>query len=396
MIIIDKGENVGNTIKLVSGFILFVIGVLIAYETSVYNLIDVLLIVGLIISIVGIILIISYFVDSNADRTSNMIKDFLESREGNSQSLRVFERKSNNKSSPLKLNKNYEDYDDEMSGVGLEVDDYPDLRRDDYYDNEFDDNSKAVLNVVPPQEQEVNFDNELQFTPVYDKPLKVTRAPKKRDGNYFVDEVPEFVVDSAENKSDVIQRALAEEEPIIEPVVDIQTQVPQDREIKIDINHPESLPVPKSLKSYVISEGRVMSSQEAFDDLAINVNKEIMLEIPSLTDLSDRFLSHVPTIYSRVIIDEFDISDMSYMFLISSLLKQGVHIKTVPKVHTINLITDDSHAMIISEGSNDMEYGAIYNDRNSISNIRADFEKTWSIASNLDENILMANAGGAV
>ena len=197
-------------------------------------------------------------------------------------------------------------------------------------------------------------------------------------------------MDSAENKSDVIQRALAEEEPIIEPVVDIQTQVPQDREIKIDINHPESLPVPKSLKSYVISEGRVMSSQEAFDDLAINVNKEIMLEIPSLTDLSDRFLS------SRVIIDEFDISDMSYMFLISSLLKQGVHIKTVSKVHTINLITDDSHAMIISEGSDDMEYGAIYNDRNSISNIRADFEKTWSIASNLDENILMANAGGAV
>ena len=396
MIKFDKGENVGNTIKLVSGFILFVIGVLIAYETSVYNLIDVLLIVGLIISIVGIILIISYFVDSNADRTSNMIKDFLESREGNSQSLRVFERKSNKKSAPLKLNKNYEDYDDEVSGVGLEVDDYPDLRRDDYYDDEFEDNSKAVLNVVPPQEQEVNFDNELQFTPVYDKPLKVTRAPKKRDGNYFVDEVPEFVVDSAENKSDVIQRALAEEEPIIEPVVDIQTQVPQDREIKIDINHPESLPVPKSLKSYVISEGRVMSSQEAFDDLAINVNKEIMLEIPSLTDLSDRFLSHVPTIYSRVIIDEFDISDMSYMFLISSLLKQGVHIKTVPKVHTINLITDDSHAMIISEGSNDMEYGAIYNDRNSISNIRADFEKTWSIASNLDENILMANAGGAV
>ena len=51
--------------------------------------------------------------------------------------------------------------------------------------------------------------------------------------------------------------------------------------------------------------------------------------------------------------------------------------------------------MIISEGQNDMEYGAIYNDRNSISNIRADFEKTWDIASNLDENILVG-AGGAI
>ena len=149
------------------------------------------------------------------------------------------------------------------------------------------------------------------------------------------------------------------------------------------------------LKSYVISESGLITSQEAFDQLAINVNKEIMLEIPSLNDLSDRFLSHVPTIYSRVIIDEFDVSDMSYMFLVSSLLKQGVHIKTVPKVHTVNIITDESHAMIISEGQNDFEYGAIYDDRSSISNIRANFEKTWDIASNLDESIIIGAIGGA-
>ena len=62
----------------------------------------------------------------------------------------------------------------------------------------------------------------------------------------------------------------------------------------------------------------------------------------------------------------------------------------------LNLITDDSHAMIISEGKDAVEYGAIYNDRNSISNIRADFEKTWNIASNLDENILMGAANGGV
>ena len=128
--------------------------------------------------------------------------------------------------------------------------------------------------------------------------------------------------------------------------------------------------------------------------MATGVNKEIMLEIPSLNGLSDKFLSQVPTIYSRVIIDEFDVSDMSYMFLVSSLLKQGVHIKTVPKVHTVNLITDDTHAMIISEGENDLEYGAVYNDRNSISSIRANFERTWNIASNLDDNILMGVTGG--
>ena len=396
MIIFDKGEIVGNTIKLVSGFILFVIGVLLAYETVVYNLIDLLLIVGLIISIVGIIIMVSYFVDSNADRTTNKIKEFLESRENSSRSFAGFERKSNDDNRPLKVRKDYNDYDD-----GYEefiVDDYPDSSTSEFYESSSEDNPKAVLNVVPQQERDVDFDKQLVFTPNYEKPLKVNRAPKRREGDYFVDEVPEFIVEPTNNSND-IQDALAQEEPVVEPVLDTPSRITPEvpaRDIKIDINNPESLPVPKSLNSYVLSDSGVLTSQEAFDSLAINVNKEIMLEIPSLNDLSDRVLSHVPTIYSRVIINEFDASDISYMFLISSLLKQGVHIKTVPKVHTINLITDDSHAMIISEGKNDMEYGAIYNDRSSISNIRADFEKTWNIASNLDESILMANASGGV
>ena len=232
------------------------------------------------------------------------------------------------------------------------------------------------------------------FTPNYGRPLKVTRVPKKRQNHYDDEIPPEIIVE--DDKTDRIKEALLENPAPVEEVSTptlVAPEVPQ-RDINIDINNPERLPIPKSLNSYVICDGGVVTSQEAFDQLAINVHKEIMLEIPSLNDLSDRFLSHVPTIYSRVIIDEFDVSDMSYMFLISSLLKQGVHIKTVPKVHTVNLITDDSHAMIISEGQNDVEYGAVYDDRSSISNIRADFERTWNIASNLDENILMSTIGG--
>ncbi len=389
MIIIDKGENVGNTIKLVTGFILFVIGVLIAYEASVYNLIDILLIVGFIISIAGIILIISYFVDANADRTSNMIKDFLISREVSNSPFRSS--KKSNSEGPLKVRRDYDDYED----AGHEG--YTASYDDEYYEDSYDE-SKHVLTRPPESEYEDNVDRQLNFTPHYGKPMKVTRAPRRREDEYYDEEISEFIVEP-NNNSGEIQEALAQEEPVVEPVINTQREVEPEvaaREIKIDVNDPESLPVPKSLNSYVIADGCVLTSQEAFDNLAVNVTKEIMLEIPSLNDLSDRFLSHVPTIYSRVIINEFDVSDMSYMFLISSLLKQGVHIKTVPKVHSINLITDDSHAMIISEGKGSMEYGAIYNDRNSISNIRADFERTWNIASNLDESIIMnaASVGG--
>ncbi len=395
MIIIDKGENVGNTIKLVSGFILFVIGVLLAYETSVYNLIDILLIVGIIIAIVGVIVMVSYFVESNATRTTDMIKEFMESREGDSSSFRGLDRKSNENEGPLRVRRDYDDFD-EISYDDIVVDDYKDSSTLEFFGSSVKDNPKAVLNVVPQKESEVDFDKQLEFTPNYGKPLKVTRAPKKRSEEYVPEEVPEFVVEPV-NHNEEIQRALTEEKPGLEPVLEAPTKITPEvpaRDIKIDVNNPESLPIPKSLNSYVLSDDGVLTSQEAFENLAINVNKEIMLEIPSLKDLSDRFLSHVPTIYSRVIINEFDVSDMSYMFLISSLLEQGVHIKTVPKVHAINLITDDSYAMIISEGNNKMEYGAIYNDRNSISSIRADFEKTWNIASNLDDSVLMANAGG--
>lgn len=392
----------GNTVKLVSGFILLVVGVLIAYEAMAYNLLDILMIVGGLIAFGGIVLVISYFLDSSADRTTNKIKEFLESKEINPGSLGGFDKKSSNQNGPLKVRRNYDDYGydggNEYEYDGgyreMDVEDFENPSSRSFLRSTVEDNPKAVLNVVDQPESEANFDNQLEFTPHYEKPIKVTRAPKKRQQEYVAEEIPPFVVEETE-KSNEIMRVLSEEPVEETPVIVPEfNEVTPARDIKIDINDPESLPIPKSLNSYVIYKGGLITSKEAFDELAVNVSKEIMLEIPSLNDLSDRFLSHVPTIYSRVIIDEFDVSDMSYMFLISSLLKQGVHIRTVPKVHTVNLITDDSHAMIISEGQNNLEYGAVFNDRTSISDIRSDFEKTWSIASNLDENILMSSVAG--
>ncbi|MGN0176225.1 MAG: hypothetical protein ACI389_00105 [Methanobrevibacter sp.] len=378
----------GNTLKLVSGFILLVIGVLLAYETTVYNLLDILLIIGILIAIIGAFIIVNSFVESNANKTVNNIKEFLESGERNSGS----KKKSSTNEGPLKIRQDYNDFDD-GEYEDLVIEDYIDSTPRDYYNGSFKDNSNEVLKVVPREEKELDLGDKLVFTPNYERPLKVTRAPKKRQSDYFEQETPSFIAEN--DKSAEIERALEEPTPIEkeDTVPAFSREVNPPRDIKIDINDPESLPIPKSLNSHILYDDHVITSQEAFDQLAVHVNKEIMLEIPSLRVLSDRFLSHVPTSYSRVIIDEFDTSDLSYMFLISSLLKQGVHIKTVPKVHTTNLIADDSYAMIISEGQRDMEYGAIYDDRSSISNIRASFEKTWNIASNLDENIIIGSNG---
>jgi len=395
-------NKLGNTLKFVSGIILFVIGVVISYEVMVYNLIDILLMVGFLIAIVGIILIISYFVDSNAEKTSSLIKDFLDSADFNKSSINLPKRNSRSKrdfdnNGPLIMRPENDDYD-----YGKDIDD---SGLWEYYESEPSgaqtpreffavpeiDESKAVLRVVNREEKELDLDNELDFTPNYEKPIKVTRKPKKRL-NQIQPEISQ--VEVVPDKTEEIKKALSQD---LEPEVPLTT-AQQPRDIEIDINNPERLPVPDSLKGNILIGNELVTSNDAFEKLAVGVNKEIMLEIPSLNTLSDRFLSHVPTIYSRVIIDEFDLTDISYTVLIASLLKQGVHIKTVPKVHTVNLITDDSHAMIISDGYTvgNSEYGAIYDDRTSISNIRADFEKTWNIASNLDENtILNSIAGGA-
>ncbi len=392
-------NKLGNTLKFVSGIILFVIGAVISYEVMVYNLIDVLLMVGFLIAIVGIILIISYFVDSNAEKTSSLIKEFLDSKDINTSSINFSKRGSSNfdRNGPLIMRPENDDYDydygENIDDSGLweyyESEEEKGLTPREYFASPEIDESKAVLRVVNREEKEIDLDNELDFTPSYDKPIKVTRKPKKRSTNHIYEDIP---VEESVDKTEEIKKALSQD---LEPQVSLES-APKSRDIEIDVNHPERLPIPDSVKGNVLLGEDLISSNDAFEQLAVGVNKEIMLEIPSLNNLSDRFLSHVPTIYSRVIIDEFDLSDISYAVLIASLLKQGVHIKTVPKVHTVNLITDDSHAMIISDGytTGNSEYGAIYEDRTSISNIRADFEKTWNIAANLDENILLNSIGG--
>ena len=359
--------------------------------------------VGFLIAIVGIILIISYFVDSNAEKTSTLIKDFLNSADINTSSINLPKRNSRSKTNfdnngPLIMRPENDDYDygENIDDSGLweyyEAEDNTAQTPSEYFAAPDVDESKAVLRVVNREERDLDLDKELNFTPAYEKPIRVTRKPKRRSADPFYEDIP--AVTESVDKTEEIKKALSQD---LEPEIPLET-APKARDIEIDINHPEKLPVPESLKGNILLGDRLVTSNDAFEQLAVDVNKEIMLEIPSLNKLSDRFLSHVPTIYSRVIIDEFDLSDISYTVLIASLLKQGVHIKTVPKVHSVNLITDDSHAMIISDGytTGSTEYGAIYEDRTSISNIRADFEKTWNIASNLDENVILNSiAGGA-
>jgi hypothetical protein len=117
------------------------------------------------------------------------------------------------------------------------------------------------------------------------------------------------------------------------------------------------------------------------------------LEAPTIKDMGDRFLSSISKIKTRIIIQEFDLEDISYVLLLSSLIKKGVEIKTLASVDSFNLIGDTSHALIISNSldEDDFEYGAVYDDKESVENIKELFESSWNIAKDLDINAIAEN-----
>ena len=176
--------------------------------------------------------------------------------------------------------------------------------------------------------------------------------------------------------------------PAVSEIVDTPEET-----IKIDPNNPESIPIPKLLNSYVICEKGILTSQEAFEEVASHSKEEILLEAPTIKDMGDRFLSNLSKIKSRVIIEEFDLEDLSYVLLLSSLIKKGVEIKTLPSVDSFNLIGDTSHALLISNSidEDDFEYGAVYDDRESVENIKELFESSWNLANDLNINAIVDN-----
>ena len=176
------------------------------------------------------------------------------------------------------------------------------------------------------------------------------------------------------------------------PDISELTGTPEET-ITIDPNDPESLPIPKLLNSYVICEKGILTSQEAFEEVANHSKEEILLEAPTIKDMGERFLSSISKIKTRIIIQEFDLEDISYVLLLSSLIKKGVEIKTLASVDSFNLIGDTSHALIISNSldEEDFEYGAVYDDVESVENIKELFESSWNIAKDLDINAIVEN-----
>lgn len=425
--------------KIFGGILLIVAGIAIIYESGLHHLIEIITIFGVILVIIGAyLLILSFFERNNSTTLQNFKKNLdndhkvkkLDGGFGSKNNSLNKDRNDGKKGSIATLGNNLTS--SKLSSIDTKkiTDKVKDVSKST--------DPKSVLKPMLPKANE-NI-KKFKFTPNYEKPMKVNRRPQKRNksdlsnisninnGNNIVNRQNNGI-DNLNNlnnlpgeKSERIARALASDDFIkpvhneskatLSPNVRNNRNITQNnllddeesRDFTIDdledkninnngLGSGEISPLDgsepsKFLSSYVVCSKGTMTSKEAFDELAKSARSEISLEMTSIKDMTDEFLSKISSLDVKIIIQEFDIKDMAYILLITSLIEQGVKIRTLPIINTINLIADDSHALIISanDSPDDLDIGAVYNDSKSISNVKSMFENSWNIASELDIN----------
>lgn len=409
-----------NIVKIFGGLVLVAAGIIIIYESYVFHLIDIFTIFGIILFIIGTyLLILSFFERGNVSK----LKDFQKNLNNESKGLTLdgnLKNKNNIKSKNNSLNKNIkktglsDSLGNSLTNNKLGSIDTNKIK-DKVKNTSKRKNPKSVLKPINPKSNENN--KKLRFTPNYEKPMKVTRRPQKKNKKVLMNDKNNHIQPDNENlntdgmkKSDAIVKALASDD-FIRPVHNESSYTNLDDNINNDninkikdnineiednfnINDNDINKIPfeddknssKFLRSYVICSKGAMNSKDAFEELAKHAKKEISLKIDSINDIDDdKFLSKLSSLDVRIIIKEFDIKNMSHVLLITSLLEQGVEIKTLPSIDTINLVADESNALIIynNDSKNDLDVGAVYNDLKSISNIKSMFDKSWKIADDL-------------
>lgn len=405
--------------KFFGGILLIAAGIAIIYESNYYHLIELITIVGVIIVIIGAYLLILSLLEKNK---SSDIQNYKKDLDNNSKAKKL-DSGLESKNSDLTKDRNLTNPKLNSLDAKKITDKVKDVSK-----------TKDPKSVLKPMMPKANKNvKRFRFTPNYEKPMKVNRRPQKRNKSKVdintilnTNEVKDNLgnLDIPSEKSERIAIALAsddfikpihtESKQILAPNVSKSNELDLDKFKEDRINTDEdkefttddfendelldqnigsqeitslsSKEPSKFLTSYVVCSKGTMTSKEAFDELANNVKAEMSLELASIKDMTNEFLSKISSLNARVIIQEFDIKDMSYILLITSLLEQGVKIRTLPLINTINLIADDSHALIISENDslNDLDIGAVYNDSRSVSNIKSMFEKSWNIANDLD------------
>lgn len=149
----------------------------------------------------------------------------------------------------------------------------------------------------------------------------------------------------------------------------------------------EILPV-NLIESYVIFSYKTVSSDEAVDDLLSKAKKTVRLECSNIAYLKEELINKLSKLDFKLLIEDFNDADLSYKLLIHSLIEQGVEVRTLKHITSINLVVDNKRGLLVSTDpiADRYEIGAVYEDKKSLDKINLIFDMLWDIAEPLSNS----------
>lgn len=126
--------------------------------------------------------------------------------------------------------------------------------------------------------------------------------------------------------------------------------------------------------------------QDALKDTISKSERKIVMMYPWVRNIDVAVLKKFMDTESRMIIQEASLDDETSVELIKLLMDNDVKIRTMPHVHTVAVVSDETNGLIISTDPiyESFEVGVVYKDQKSIEEIERLFEDAWSISKNIN------------
>ncbi len=142
----------------------------------------------------------------------------------------------------------------------------------------------------------------------------------------------------------------------------------------------------ESTEPSIIWSFEAQDVQEAMKDTIITADTKLLMMYPWVRNIDVGILKKFMDTSSRMIIQEASLDDDASVELIKLLQEKDVQIRTMPHVHTVAIVADDTNGLIISTDPiyESYEVGVIYKDKKSILEIERMFEDAWGISQDVD------------
>jgi hypothetical protein len=129
--------------------------------------------------------------------------------------------------------------------------------------------------------------------------------------------------------------------------------------------------------------------QDALKDTISKADGKILMMYPWIRNIDVSILKKFMDTDSRMIIQEASLDDDTSVELIKLLMENKVKIRTMPHIHTVAVVADNSNGLIISTDPiyESFEVGVMYKDQKSIEEIEHLFEDAWGISKDVDMEI---------